>query len=178
MSQSINSTGRTGDCGDGCYCIEDGPLTVTMVSYSGTERILAFLGRGAIIGELSIIDGLPCSVSVVAVRDAALSCLSRAAFEAFAKASRALQIAAQASAKRVFFGITQRVPVTVVVMLTGDASENGFWLRAGNPAVPSFYVVLCGGHRSAPRMLAALAGVVHDSQRAEGHEHNRDDDDD
>jgi CRP/FNR family transcriptional regulator len=85
MSQSINSTGRTGDCGGGCYRIEDGPLKVTMVSYSGTERILAFLGRGAIIGELSVIDGLPRSVSVVAVRDTGLSFLSRAAFEALAK---------------------------------------------------------------------------------------------
>jgi Cyclic nucleotide-binding domain len=56
-----------------------------MVSNSGTERILAFLGRGAIVGELSIIDGLPRSMSVVAVRDAALSFLSRAAFEAFAE---------------------------------------------------------------------------------------------
>jgi CRP/FNR family transcriptional regulator, cyclic AMP receptor protein len=76
---------RAGDSGDGCYRIEDGLLKVMMVSNSGTERILAFLGRGAIVGELSIIDGLPRSMSVVAVHDAALSFLSRAAFEAFAE---------------------------------------------------------------------------------------------
>ena len=40
-----------------------------MMSRSGTERILAFLGPGAIVGELSIIDGLPRSASVVAVRE-------------------------------------------------------------------------------------------------------------
>jgi CRP/FNR family transcriptional regulator, cyclic AMP receptor protein len=57
---------------------------VTMVSRSGNERILAFLGPGAIVGELSIIDGLPRSASVVAVRNSALSFISRAAFEAFA----------------------------------------------------------------------------------------------
>jgi CRP/FNR family transcriptional regulator, cyclic AMP receptor protein len=73
-----------GDSGDGCYRVEDGLLKVTMVSRSGTERILAFLGPGAIVGELSIIDGLPRSASVVAVRAAALSFLSRAAFEDFA----------------------------------------------------------------------------------------------
>jgi CRP/FNR family cyclic AMP-dependent transcriptional regulator len=72
-----------GDDGDGCYRIDDGLLKVTMVSRAGTERILAFLGPGAIVGELSIIDGLPRSASVVAVRAAALSFLSRAAFEAF-----------------------------------------------------------------------------------------------
>ncbi|MGA3307527.1 MAG: Crp/Fnr family transcriptional regulator [Xanthobacteraceae bacterium] len=74
-----------GDPGDGCYRIEDGLLKVTMVSRSGTERILAFLGPGAIVGELSMIDGRPRSASVVAVRDAALSFLGRAAFEAFAQ---------------------------------------------------------------------------------------------
>jgi CRP/FNR family transcriptional regulator, cyclic AMP receptor protein len=73
-----------GDAGDGCYRVEDGLLKVTMVSRSGNERILAFLGPGAIVGELSIIDGLPRSASVVAVRNSALSFISRAAFEAFA----------------------------------------------------------------------------------------------
>jgi CRP/FNR family transcriptional regulator, cyclic AMP receptor protein len=73
-----------GDSGDGCYRVDDGLLKVTMVSRSGTERILAFLGHGAIVGELSIIDGLPRSASVVAVRAAVLSFLSRAAFEDFA----------------------------------------------------------------------------------------------
>ena len=74
----------SGDAGDGCYRVEDGLLKVTMVSRGGNERILAFLGAGAIVGELSIIDGLPRSASVVAVRAATLSFLSRSAFEAFA----------------------------------------------------------------------------------------------
>ena len=73
-----------GDAGDGCYRVEDGLLKVTMVSRAGTERILAFLGSGAIVGELSLIDGFPRSASVVAVRQAQLSFLSRAAFEEFA----------------------------------------------------------------------------------------------
>jgi CRP-like cAMP-binding protein len=75
---------RAGDSGDGCYRVEDGLLKVTMVSGSGAERILAFLSQGAIVGELSVIDELPRSATVVAVRNAALSSLSRAEFEAFA----------------------------------------------------------------------------------------------
>ena len=74
---------RAGATGDGCYRVEDGLLKVTMVSSSGAERILEFFGPGAIVGELSTIDGLPRSV--VAVRDATLSLLSRAEFEAFAE---------------------------------------------------------------------------------------------
>jgi CRP/FNR family transcriptional regulator, cyclic AMP receptor protein len=76
---------RAGAPGDGCYRVEDGPLKVTMVSSSGAERILEFLGQGAIVGELSTIDGLPRSATVVAVRDATLSSVSRTEFEAFAE---------------------------------------------------------------------------------------------
>jgi len=76
---------RAGDSSNGCYRVEDGLLKVTMVSSSGAERILAFLSRDAIVGELSTIDGLPRSATVVAVRDAAVRLLSRAAFEAFAE---------------------------------------------------------------------------------------------
>jgi CRP-like cAMP-binding protein len=74
-----------GDTGGGCYRIEDGLLKVTMVSRFGRERILTFLGPGAIVGELSMIDGRPRSASAVAVRDSTLSFLSRNAFEDFAQ---------------------------------------------------------------------------------------------
>ena len=76
---------HAGDAGDGCYRVVDGLLKVTMLSRSGNERILAFLGPSAVVGELSMIDGLPRSASVVAVRLATLSFLSRAAFKTFAK---------------------------------------------------------------------------------------------
>ena len=76
---------QAGESGDGCYRIEDGLLKLTMVSNSGTEHILAFLGQNAIVGELAMIDGLPRSMSAVAVRDATLSFLSLAAFKAFAE---------------------------------------------------------------------------------------------
>jgi CRP/FNR family transcriptional regulator, cyclic AMP receptor protein len=54
-----------------------------MPSRSGTERILTFLGPGAIVGELSLIDGLPRLAAVV--RDTTLSSLSRSAFAVFAE---------------------------------------------------------------------------------------------
>jgi CRP-like cAMP-binding protein len=76
---------RAGDSGNGCYRVEDGLLKVTMVSSSGAERILAFLGRGAIVGELAVLDGLARSASIVVVRDAAVRFLSKSAFEAFAE---------------------------------------------------------------------------------------------
>lgn len=75
-----------GDPGDGCYRVEQGLLKVSMIAASGAERILAIVGPGALLGELSTIDGLPRSASVAAVRDSELSFISRADFQAFADA--------------------------------------------------------------------------------------------
>jgi hypothetical protein len=44
----------------------------------------------------------------------------------------------------------------------------------GNSAVPKCYMMPNGGHRSAPRMLAALTSLVHHGQRTHGDEHDRD----
>jgi CRP/FNR family cyclic AMP-dependent transcriptional regulator len=66
-----------------CYLIDEGLLKVTMVSAAGGERILAILGAGSIVGELSIIDGAPRSTSVGAVRESALRFVSRDHFHAF-----------------------------------------------------------------------------------------------
>lgn len=74
-----------GDPGDGCYRIEQGLLKVSIIGPSGAERILAILGPGAIVGELSTIDGLPRSASVSAVRPSELNFISRAAFEHVAR---------------------------------------------------------------------------------------------
>jgi hypothetical protein len=42
--------------------------------------------------------------------------------------------------------------------------------------VLGFYVMLYGRHWSAPLMLTAFAGVVHERQGADGEQHNRDED--
>jgi CRP/FNR family cyclic AMP-dependent transcriptional regulator len=73
----------SGDAGDGCYRVNDGLLKASILSPTGGERILAIFGAGAVIGELSMIDGSPRSASVTALRDAKLQFVSRASFEAF-----------------------------------------------------------------------------------------------
>ena len=75
---------RAGDPGDGCYRVLDGLLKVVMTS-NGNERILALLGLGAIVGELSVIGRLPRSASVTAVRPAILSFVSDADFRGFGR---------------------------------------------------------------------------------------------
>ena len=70
---------EAGDAADGCYRLEQG-LLVSIASPQGDERILTILGPGSIVGELAIIDGLPRSATVVAIRDCKLSFISREAF--------------------------------------------------------------------------------------------------
>ena len=79
-----------GDPGDGLYQVDEGLLKVSIASASGAERILAILGPGSIVGDLAIIDGLPRSASVTALRDCKLRFLSRAAFEKFAASEPAI----------------------------------------------------------------------------------------
>lgn len=69
-----------GDIGDGCYWLRRGVLKVCVASQDGEQRILAILGAGAIVGELAMIDSLPRSATVQAVRPCELSFVSRAAF--------------------------------------------------------------------------------------------------
>jgi len=70
-----------GDAGDGCYRLEKGLLKVMVTSTTGEERIVAILGPGAIVGELAMIDRMPRSASVVALRDSVLRFISRDAYE-------------------------------------------------------------------------------------------------
>jgi CRP/FNR family transcriptional regulator, cyclic AMP receptor protein len=75
-----------GDEGDGCYRVEEGMLKACVAEPGGGERILAVLGAGNVVGELSMIDGEPRSASVVALSNSKLSFVSRAVFEAFGRA--------------------------------------------------------------------------------------------
>jgi CRP/FNR family transcriptional regulator, cyclic AMP receptor protein len=151
-----------GDAGNGCYRVEDGLLKVTMVSRAGTERILAFLGSGAIVGELSLIDGLPRSASVVAVRPAQLSFLSRAAFEEFANkhpevykslptliATRLRETDATVAAGS-FLPLRGRVACTLLEL----AQEFGHDVGAGRVVIRQ---------KIAQSDLAAMAGIARES---------------
>jgi CRP/FNR family transcriptional regulator len=71
---------KAGDKGTGFYRLEKGALKVILTSPQGEQRIVALLTPGAIVGDLSMIDGLPRSASVLAVTAAELSFVSRTAF--------------------------------------------------------------------------------------------------
>jgi CRP-like cAMP-binding protein len=103
------------DPGHSCYRVEVGLLKVTMVSRSGVERILSFIGRGEIVGELAILNGLPRSAAVVAVRNTELSRLTRAEFDAFADRNPEVY-------KSLITLLTQRLRETNVAVAAGKLS--------------------------------------------------------
>jgi len=74
-----------GDAGDACYRVEEGLLKASVSTSDGGERILAIFAPGSLVGELSMIDGMTRSATVVALRRSKLSRISRANFEAFVR---------------------------------------------------------------------------------------------
>jgi CRP/FNR family cyclic AMP-dependent transcriptional regulator len=75
-----------GDPGDGCYRVDEGLVKVHVITPSGGDRILAIVGPGMIVGELSLFDGAARSSSASAIHESKLSFVSRAAFDAIASA--------------------------------------------------------------------------------------------
>src|SRR5262249_43242556 len=75
-----------GDAGDGCYRLAHGLLKVMVMSPAGEPRIIAVLGPGSIVGELAMIDGLPRSATIIALRDSVLRFVSHDAFAQRVKA--------------------------------------------------------------------------------------------
>ncbi len=70
-----------GDASDGMYVIERGEVGVFTQKRTGERVLLAELGNGAVIGELSLIDGEPRSALVETVAATTGYFLSRAKFD-------------------------------------------------------------------------------------------------
>jgi CRP/FNR family transcriptional regulator, cyclic AMP receptor protein len=76
---------REGDPPDGCYLILKGAVKVSLVEPDGQESLLAILGPGDVVGEMALLDRLPRSATVVALRGCELCHLHTAAFERLAQ---------------------------------------------------------------------------------------------
>ena len=76
---------RIGDTGNGCYQVVQGVVKVVITSEQASERIIAILGAGSCLGELSMLDGLPRSASIVAIQECQLLFVTRDAFRKYAR---------------------------------------------------------------------------------------------
>jgi CRP/FNR family transcriptional regulator/CRP/FNR family cyclic AMP-dependent transcriptional regulator len=66
-----------GDTSTDLYIILRGKVKVTLMSEEGEEYILTDLEEGDIFGEISLIDGMPRSATVVAEEDSTFAVLKR-----------------------------------------------------------------------------------------------------
>lgn len=147
-----------GDPGDGCYIIDEGLLKVELGSEAGVNRILALLRPGAVVGELSLIDGRPRSASVSALRPSKLRFVPRGVFEELVAGDLAtLKVVAamlatrlrdtnQALASSNFMPVKGRVAVALVALAEGFGQTVG-------PGRTLIKVKLSQGD------IAAMAGV-------------------
>mgnify|MGYP000928184108 CR=1 FL=1 len=85
---------HAGDDGTGCYYLRQGAAKAAVIAKDGQERLLAVLGPGSLIGELSLFDDLPRSATVSALRPCKLLHMPKASF--FQLADRNPQIYRQA----------------------------------------------------------------------------------
>jgi NTE family protein len=81
---------RQGEPGDALYLVVSGRLRAYVRDGEGTERAVRDMGRGQLIGEMSLITGEPRSATVVAVRHSVLARLDPAGFEGLQTSSPAL----------------------------------------------------------------------------------------
>jgi CRP/FNR family transcriptional regulator, cyclic AMP receptor protein len=86
-SQNVMKKGQTlllqGDPGDSLIILLTGNARVTMVAQNGREITLDYADPGAVLGEISVLDGGERSASVIALSEGRYLRLTRAAFEAF-----------------------------------------------------------------------------------------------
>ncbi|MEY4268949.1 MAG: hypothetical protein RLZZ58_165 [Pseudomonadota bacterium] len=75
-----------GDPGDNMLILTAGQVRISMLSSNGREIILAYAEAGAVLGEISLIDGGDRTASVTATSDGSAMKLGRNAFRDFAAA--------------------------------------------------------------------------------------------
>ena len=78
---------RRGDSNGGMVVIMSGRVRISVVSEDGKEATLGVLGAGEILGEMSLLDGEPCSADVTAQEDCVLLVIERGQFLALLRAN-------------------------------------------------------------------------------------------
>ena len=110
--------------GDSAYLSISGRFRVYMAGEDGSQRAVRELGRGEVIGEMSLYTGEPRSATVVAIRDSVLARLDKPQFEAMLarspQASIALtrQIIARLQTQHLHHPVS--APVTVALLPVSD----------------------------------------------------------
>ena len=82
-----------GDQGDKLYVIASGKIKLSRTSHDGRENLLAVLGPGEIIGEISFFDPGPRTASAITVSDSELMSLGHEHLKGFLEANPTASVA-------------------------------------------------------------------------------------
>jgi CRP/FNR family cyclic AMP-dependent transcriptional regulator len=151
-----------GDPGDGCYRLDKGVVKVSIASSTGEERIIALLAPGAVVGELSMIDGLPQSASVVALQDSVVRFVGRRAFEEFANAHPEARQALLAILSTRLRQVHEALAATSFMTVKGRVARALLEL-AQHVGQPSSAGQIVFKERISRADLAAMAGVAREN---------------
>src|SRR3712207_4753596 len=66
--------------GEAVYIVLDGSVKIQVAKSDGSEVILAILGRGELVGEMSVVDSLGRSASAVTLEPTTVLWMDRASF--------------------------------------------------------------------------------------------------
>ncbi len=152
---------QAGDPANGCYLVEEGSLKVSLGARAGGERILSVLAPGAVVGELSMIDGSPRSATIIAVKDSRLKFISLAMFQSFADAHPEIF-------RHLAVFLAQRLRITNEVVAAGVLPLKGRVARALLDLADAFGRDVGSGRILIPQKisqsdLAAMAGIARES---------------
>jgi CRP-like cAMP-binding protein len=68
---------KEGDKGDALYIVKSGKINVLKRNSAGIDSVLVTLGKGAVIGDMAIIDEQPRSASIATVQDCSFLILTK-----------------------------------------------------------------------------------------------------
>lgn len=71
---------KEGETGNAAYLILSGEVEVRKGAHGSNPRTVATLGKGHVIGEMSLFDGRPHAATIVALEDTEVSAMSRDEF--------------------------------------------------------------------------------------------------
>ena len=151
-----------GDPGDGCYMVRKGIIKLSVSSPIGEQRVYALRGPNALVGELSLLDGLPRSTTAEAMTDAEVVQIMRTSFLAELEAHPEISTDFMAMLARRLRGLAEEM--TAAAFLPMKARVAGALLRVaellGRPTTEG----LLGVEDNVSQAdIALMAGVTRES---------------
>ncbi len=153
---------HAGDSGDGCYVVRTGVVKASVIAKDGQERLLAILGPGSLIGELSLIDDEPRSATISALKPCRLLHMTKQAFFRIADANPQLYRQALRLLAHRLRGTNETVVAQGTVSVSGRVARAFASLAAGlGDEQPDGRILVA--HKITQNDIAGMAGVAREN---------------